>query len=426
LQDWEGVTMKAALRAGPSKQYTAPPRPRPATPAAPSEVGYAVRTADHREITVGSGPPAFVLRVPTEGFWRRLWQQDAYRAGLAFVRGEFDIEGDIVTAIDVWSRQPRPPTLPALALSLAPRLRLQHWFQSRDAARRNIEFHYDRSNEFYRTFLDSRMVYSCAYFENAEQPLDRAQEAKLELVCRKLDLHPGEWFLDVGCGWGALVAWAVERHGVHAVGCTLSPRQHEAAVRLIGERGLADRARVELRDYRDVNGLFARMASVGMVEHVGRTRLGTYFRTLANRLEDSGLLLNHGIVRPSVVQEDPMGHFLQQRVFPGGELASLGETIAAAERAGLEVLDLENLRPHYALTCRAWVARLQANRDACLELVGRDTYRTWLLYLAASASGFSQGTTDVYQILLAKRSPAQRRHLTRRYMFQRTDVALPM
>jgi cyclopropane-fatty-acyl-phospholipid synthase len=210
------------------------------------------------------------------------------------------------------------------------------------------------------------------------------------------------------------------------VGCTLSQRQHEAAVRLIGERGLASRARVDRCDYRDVNGLFSRIASVGMVEHVGRRRLAGYFKTLAGRLEDSGLLLNPGIVRPSIVSEDATGHFLQQRVFPGGELVSLDETIAAAERAGFEVIDLENLRPHYALTCRAWVARLQANREACLALVDQKTYRTWLLYLAASACGFSQGTTDVYQILMAKRSPAQARHLTRRYMFQRKNVALPM
>ncbi len=267
------------------------------------------------------------------------------------------------------------------------------------------------------------MVYSCAYFESPDQTLDHAQEAKLDLICRKLDLRAGERFLDIGCGWGALVTWAVEHYGARALGCTLSRRQHEAAVRLIGERGLSDRARVELCDYRDVEGRFAKMASVGMVEHVGRTRLVAYFKALAARLEDSGLLLNHGIVRPSTVREDATGTFLQQRVFPGGELASLEDTIAAAERAGLEVLDAENLRPHYALTCRAWVARLQANRDVCLSLVGRETYRTWLLYLAASAVGFMQGTTDVYQLLLAKRSAAQARHLTRRHMYQKKDTA---
>jgi cyclopropane-fatty-acyl-phospholipid synthase len=417
--------MKASVGKAP-RSIAPPPQPEAGPSGSARQASYTVRTADRRVIAVGGGPAAFVIHVPTEAYWRRLWQLDAYRAGMAFVNGEFEVEGDLVAAIDVWSQQPRSLSLPSLALSLLPQLRPERWVQSRATARKNIEFHYDRSNEFYRTFLDSRLVYSCAYFESADDTLDRAQEAKLDLICRKLDVRPGEWFLDIGCGWGALVTWAVERYGARGVGCTLSRRQHEAAVRLIGERGLAGRARVDLLDYRDVNGAFAKMASVGMVEHVGRSRLVTYFRTLADRLEDSGLLLNHGIVRPSSVREDAMGHFLQQRVFPGGELASLETTIAAAEQAGFEVLDLENLRPHYALTCRAWVTRLQANLDACVSLVGAETYRTWLLYLASSASGFSQGTTDVYQLLLAKRSPAQMRHLTRRYMFQRKDVARAM
>jgi cyclopropane-fatty-acyl-phospholipid synthase len=418
--------MEPDLRTAPSTQSTAPRQPTAAVWPAPSATGYTVRTADQKVITMGDGPPAFVLHVPTERYWRRLWQLDAYRAGMAFIRGDFDVEGDLPAAIEAWSKHPKRATLPSLALSLLPRLRLERWWQSRAAARRNIAFHYDRSNEFYRTFLDSRMVYSCGYFTCPGESLDRAQENKLDLVCRKLDVHPGEWFLDVGCGWGALAVWATERFGARAVGCTLSRRQYETAVRVIGERGLADRARVELKDYRDVSGRFTKMASVGMIEHVGRSRLEGYFRELADRLEDSGLFLNHGIVRPLTVPRDPMGQFLQQQVFPGGELTSLEETLAAAERAGFEVLDVENLRPHYALTCRAWVSRLQANRDACLGLVDRDTYRTWLLYLAASASGFSQGTTDVYQTLLAKRSPAQARHLTRRYMFHKREGERPL
>jgi cyclopropane-fatty-acyl-phospholipid synthase len=418
--------MKAALGTDTRAQDTAYPTARRAAPAGTPETSYIVRTGDRAEIAVGDGPPAFVLHVPSEAYWHRLWQLDAYRAGMAFVRGEFDIEGDVARAVEIWSRQSHPLTLSSLVLALLPRLRVEHWLQSRDRARHNIEFHYDRSNEFYGTFLDSRMVYSCAYYERPDEPLDRAQEAKLDLVCRKLDLHPGEWFLDVGCGWGALVTWAVERYGVHAVGCTLSQRQHEAAVRLIGERGLASRARVDRCDYRDVDGPFSKMASVGMVEHVGRARLPGYFRRLADRLEDSGLLLNHGIVRPSSVRQDATGAFLQQRVFPGGELTSLGDMILAAEHAGFEVIDVENLRPHYALTCRAWVARLQANRDACLALVDLETYRTWLLYLGASAAGFSQGTTEVHQMLLAKRSPKQARHLTRRYVFAKREITRAM
>jgi cyclopropane-fatty-acyl-phospholipid synthase len=247
--------------------------------------------------------------------------------------------------------------------------------------------------------------------------LEDAQEAKLDLVCRKLDLGREDTFLDVGCGWGALVTLAVERFGARAVGCTLSRQQYDAAVRLIGERGLTDRASIALSDYRDVDGRFTKIASIGMVEHVGRSRLPRYFAALAKHLDDDGLLLNHGIARPSTLRQDAESHFLQRRVFPGGELVSIGEMIAAAEDAGFEVLDLENLRPHYALTCRAWVDRLRANEEACTALVGRETYRTWLLYLAASSAGFADGTTEVFQLLLAKRG-VPRRRMTRRYMYE--------
>jgi cyclopropane-fatty-acyl-phospholipid synthase len=208
----------------------------------------------------------------------------------------------------------------------------------------------------------------------------------------------------------------VERYGSRATGCTLSPQQYDAAIRLIGERGLADRARIELRDYRDVEGRFTKIASVGMVEHVGRSRLRAYFRTLAARLTDDGLVLNHAIARPSTVRTDAASHFLQRRVFPGGELVSIGEMIAAAEYAGFEAIDVENLRPHYARTCRAWVDRLQANRDACERIVGPETYRTWLLYLAASSASFADGVTEVFQLLLAKRG-TRRTLINRRYMY---------
>ena len=382
---------------------------------------YHIHTADAGTIALGDGPPAFTLHVPGVTRWQQILRLDAYRAGLAFLDGTVEVDGDLVSAIHMWARHQRPASVSGHLLALAAWLRPEHWIQSRAKARRNIEFHYDRSNEFYQTFLDRRMVYSCAYFESPDRSLDDAQAAKLDHVCRKLDLAPGERFLDVGCGWGALVAWAVERYGVNAVGCTLSQRQCEAARRLFGERGLAERARVKLADYRDVDGRFDKIASVGMVEHVGRSRLAGYFSTLAARLDDRGLLLNHGIIRPAHAREDATSYFLQRRVFPGGELGRLEDTVRAAERAGFEVLDLENLRPHYALTCRAWVARLQANRAACLRMVDEATYRAWLLYLAASAAGFDDGTTDVYQALLAKRSPAQRRHLTRRYMYTTGD-----
>jgi len=383
----------------------------------PADLSYLVRTSARESVTIGNGPPAFTVYVPSMAAWNRIWRLDAYRAALAFLHGEFDVDGDLVAAVRTWSREVRPGRLAASLISIAARLRPERWFQSRAAARRNIAFHYDRSNDFYRLFLDRRMVYSCAYFERPQMTLEDAQEAKLDLVCRKLDISGEDTFLDVGCGWGALVTWAVERFGARAVGCTLSRQQCDAAVRLIGERGLTDRARIELSDYRDVNGRFTKIASVGMVEHVGHSRLRGYFSNLANRLDDDGWLLNHGIARPSTLGQDAESHFLQRRVFPGGELVSLGEMIAAAERAGFEALDVENLRPHYALTCRAWVGRLRANEDACVRLVGREAYRTWLLYLAASSASFAEGATEVFQVLFAKRGDAARRRLSRRYMY---------
>jgi len=404
--------MKASLQAPAARPGTAAtPGTFPAVPG----VAYAIRSA-HDGVVIGEGAPAFTFRVPSMAFANRLWRLDAYRAGLKFLRGEFDVEGDLVAAVRSWSRHAAEPRLAASLFTWLARMRPERWWQSRTHAQRNIAFHYDQSNEFYRTFLDRRMVYSCAYFERPDATLEEAQEAKLDLVCRKLDLGAADSFLDVGCGWGALVTWAVERYGSRATGCTLSPQQYDAAIRLIGERGLADRTRIELRDYRDVDGRFTKIASVGMVEHVGRSRLRAYFRTLAARLTDDGLVLNHAIARPSTVRTDAASHFLQRRVFPGGELVSIGEMIAAAEHAGFEAIDVENLRPHYARTCRAWVDRLQANRDACERIVGQETYRTWLLYLAASSASFADGVTEVFQLLLAKRG-TRRTLINRRYMY---------
>jgi cyclopropane-fatty-acyl-phospholipid synthase len=341
---------------------------------------------------------------------------DAYHAAVAFVEGRVEIDGDITAALTSWWRAHHVSRMERLLVRLGRWLRPEHLWQSRDRARENIEFHYDLPTEFYRAFLDSRLVYSCAYFDSPQQSLDDAQAAKLDLVCRKLDLQPQERLLDVGCGWGALVTWAPERYAARALGCTLSREQQRFACRVLGERGLRGQADVQLRDYRDVTGRFDKIASIGMVEHVGRHRLAAYFRTLADRLEDSGLLLNHGINRPAGICDDAATIFIRRHVFPGGELGRLEDTLDAAAGAGFEAIDVENLRPHYALTCRAWVARLGTNRDRCLQLVSPTTYRTWLLYLAGSAVGFENGTTDIYQVLFAKRSSHQRRRLRRNHM----------
>ncbi len=362
---------------------------------------------------------AWVVRTAGPKEERLLARGDVYQAALAFLDGRIDIEGDLFGALRELTARRRSGVRAWWYAALARlwRLRPESWVQSRARARRNIQFHYDHDTEFYRQFLDERLVYSCAYFERPDLTLDQAQAAKLDHICRKLDLRAGQRFLDIGCGFGALVAHAAARYGAKATGCTLSRRQFEAARRMIEQRGLTDRASVQLADYRDLGGSFDKIASVGMVEHVGVRRLHGYFAKAHAMLEPEGLFLNHGIARPQSTKVGADWVFLQRRVFPGGELPHLSEVVREAERAGFEVLDIENLRPHYALTCRAWVERLRAHQDACVNLVGRACYRTWLLYLAVSALNFESGETDVHQVLLAKRSAPLARSWSRRYMY---------
>jgi cyclopropane-fatty-acyl-phospholipid synthase len=361
----------------------------------------------------------FRLRAAGPEEQRRLASGDINSAALAYLDGRIDVEGDIFAALRELEARPRGGLGQWLATALARLWRFwpESWYQSRARARWNILFHYDHAPEFYRQFLDERLVYSCAYFQRTEMSIDEAQAAKLDYICRKLDVKPGERFLDVGCGFGALVVHAAGRYGARAVGCTLSPRQWETANHALSGLGLQTSASVELADYRDLHGSFDKIASVGMVEHVGVHRLYGYFAKLHAMLTPEGLFLNHGITRPERVRPGAEWLFVQRRVFPGGELPHLSELLRAAGRAGFEVLDVENLRPHYARTCRAWVERLLAHEQACRRLVGSAVHRTWVLYLTASALNFEAGQLDVHQVLLAKRSSPGPRRWTRAYMY---------
>jgi cyclopropane-fatty-acyl-phospholipid synthase len=258
------------------------------------------------------------------------------------------------------------------------------------------------------------MVYSCAYYDSPDGDLEDAQVAKLDLVCRKLRLRDGERLLDVGCGWGALIIHAAERYGVAALGVTLSEAQASLARERIALAGLGDRCRVEIRDYRDLpsGASFDKIASVGMVEHVGVEHLPEYFGALHRALAPGGLLLNHGIVNATarllgwrqrlerrLWKRDA---FIDQYVFPDGKLGPLHAVIAAGEAAGFETRDVEGLREHYALTLREWLRRLTGNAERAIALTDERTYRTWRLYLSASAHGFASGRLNVVQTLLAK------------------------
>jgi cyclopropane-fatty-acyl-phospholipid synthase len=338
--------------------------------------------------------------------------------GRAFVEGWFDVEGRLEDAIEALERV--VDTLPRLALArLVPLLaRLPsppredryggaqlagpRHSKARDAAA--IGFHYDQPVEFYRAFLGDDLVYSCAYWDDGVATLDGAQRAKLDYVLDKLRLQPGQSFLDIGCGWGSLVIRAAER-GAIAFGITLSRRQHEEAQRRIGERGLRERARVELCDYRDLGERrFDAIASVGMVEHVGQNQLAEYFTGAYRALRDGGLFLNHGITKQGRDGKAwrAGGDFIGRYVFPDGELLPLDFTTRAAERAGFEVRDVENLREHYARTLRAWVENLAANYVAAVDATDWRTERIWRIYMAGSARNFALGRMGLMQTLLAK------------------------
>ena len=281
-------------------------------------------------------------------------------------------------------------------------------WRRKDRDREAISFHYDVSNDFYALFLDQRMVYTCAYYRRPDGNLDQAQEDKLDLVCRKLRLAPGERLLDIGCGWGSLVMWAAERYGVEAHGVTLSAAQAEWAETAIRRAGLEDRARVEHLDYRELPaGLrFDKVAAVGVIEHVGIKNYPAYFARIHELLEPGGLFLNHGITHEKQWRRSSQTDFLERHVFPNGEMDNVSHTLDVLERARFEILDVEALRAHYASTTRQWVDRLQANAERARALVGERVYRTWLLYLAGSSVSFTQGSIGLYQIVATRPDPA--------------------
>jgi cyclopropane-fatty-acyl-phospholipid synthase len=376
-----------------------------------------VRLWDGTEIPPES--PGFVFQVNAPFALRAaLTPPFDVNPGKAFVEGWLDVAGNLELAIDFLERSvtrlskvallkvlahlARLPAPPRAAEAGIARLRGRRHTKARDAAA--IGFHYDQSVAFYRTFLGRDLVYSCAYWDEGVDTLDGAQRAKLDYVLDKVRLRAGQSFLDIGCGWGALVIRAAER-GAHAHGITLSRRQYEEAVRRIEAAGLQDRARVELRDYRDLGDVqYDAIASIGMVEHVGRERLAEYFACAHRALRDGGLFLNHGIVSQT---RDGKGYraandFIGRYVFPDGDLVAIDTTVRDAEAAGFEVRDVENLREHYARTLRAWVANLTADQRAATEASDARTERIWRMYMTGSARSFALGRMGLMQTLLVK------------------------
>jgi len=269
-----------------------------------------------------------------------------------------------------------------------------------------IAHHYDLSNRFYELVLGPTMVYSCAVFPAADATLDEAQTEKVDLVCRKLDLQPGQRLLDVGAGWGALVRHAAEHYGVSALGVTLSQRQAQWAQEAIAAAGLAGRAEVRLLDYRDIQETgFDAIASVGAMEHVGTAQLGRHFTGLAGRLRPGGRMLNHTITRPSNHERNRTGPVIDRYVFPDGELQGPGTVVSALHDHGLEVRHTESLREHYAMTLCGWCANLERNWAAAVAEVGERRARAWRLYMTISRVGFDLNRIEVHQMLAVRTGP---------------------
>ncbi|HZQ63476.1 MAG TPA: class I SAM-dependent methyltransferase [Casimicrobiaceae bacterium] len=302
--------------------------------------------------------------------------------------------------------------------------RFRQLVHQRRSNRRNVQYHYDVSNAFYKLWLDQRMVYSCAYFKTDHDTLDQAQAQKLDHICRKLQLKPGEKFLDIGCGWGGLVFWAAQNYGVQAKGITLSQNQFDHVSEQIQRRGLAGKVEVELLDYLDLpeEPLYDKVASVGMFEHVGVTRFPRYFGKIESVLKPGGLVLNHGITHNWLGGRSlgsGIGEFVEEYVFPGGELAHVSKVIEGLAAQHLELLDAEPLREHYGKTLWHWTERLEANADKARAEVGEEKFRIWRIYLAGSAHAFDRGWLNLFQLLAGKPHPDGRlpHPLTREHMY---------
>ncbi len=312
--------------------------------------------------------------------------------GEAFLAGDLEVEGDLCTAGAVaYSLEPAPR-----GPEQAPPLESGH-----EDDRTAIAFHYDLPSDFYALFLDPRMVYTCAIYPDAEADLARAQETKLELVCQKLRLSAGERFLDIGCGWGGLVRWAAEHHGVNARGVTFSAAQASWAEKAIGRGRLAHRARVDHIDFRDLarGAMFDKIASLGLIEHLGPPRYPEYVRTVREHLVPGGLLLTHAITHPHPDCMSSGMTFLSRHVFPGGMLGSVAQVLDALIAGGFDIVHIEGFGPHYARTTADWLARLETHAVSATRLVGDRTCRTFRLYLAAASVAFRSGWIDVHQVL---------------------------
>ncbi len=375
LRFWDGTELRATEEESPSLYFNTP-KALACVLRAPGELG------------LGRAYAAGMIEV--DELDAALRMVDTFKPPPLSVKQRLRLAGAIVRACGVTA----PPRRPQTEL----RLRGERHTLARD--RRAVRYHYDVGNEFFALFLDRSMTYSCAYFKGGASTLEEAQEAKLELVCAKLGLRPGERVLDVGCGWGSFAIHAAMRHGVSVLGITLAERQAELARERVREAGVTDRVEIRIADYRELTEeSFDAIASIGMVEHVGEERIDEYARRLHARLRPGGRLLNHGIAKLRDLDTPDEGPFSERFVFPDGVPLPLSRIALALERAGFATTHVEGLQDDYERTLRQWIRRYESSYDYAVRLVGAERARVWRLYLRASRLGFETGWASIYQVL---------------------------
>jgi len=368
------------------------------------EMPLAIELPSGRRIEMGPNPTV-LIRLNSASSIRTLLNPTLGNMGTAYVEGDLDLIGSIDDILEVGVRLSNT-TGGEEFTKAEPGLLARVLAHSRARDKEKIEYHYDVSNDFYKLFLDENMLYSCAYFRHADDTLDQAQVNKLDHILRKVRLKPGDKLLDIGCGWGGLIIRAAQQ-GAHAVGVTLSENQFAYAQERIAALGLTDRCEVRLQDYRDVPevGGYDKLTSVGMFEHVGMKNLPLYFEQMNRLLKDGGAMLMHGITATHPEKRQVgrgAGDFIDKYVFPDGELPHMSDVARVMAEQGLEVVDVESLRRHYALTLAEWARRLDAQPDEARRLAGDKRFRIWRVYLAGCSVGFRDNWMNIYQLLACK------------------------
>jgi cyclopropane-fatty-acyl-phospholipid synthase len=391
---------------------------------------FSMRLWDGSMIPLGKNvDPEFFIAINGPGVIGALLRRPTYEnLLLQYINGDVGIHGDLIDFVSL-VREKRPKkklkkinkffllkqAFPLL-LSFSKTISVQHEYQDDEVGRKEsrrdnkefIQFHYDISNDFYALFLGNEMQYSCGYFTAPDNSLDQAQYDKLDMICRKLRLKPGEKLLDIGCGWGGLICHAARNYDVTAHGVTLSQKQFDFATAKIKKLGIEDRVTIELRDYSTLEGTYDKIASIGMFEHIGIANMPKYFQKINSLLRDRGILLNHGLSRNAKSSKRaarkirPERRLLLKYIFPGSELDNVGHTVALLEINGFEVHDVEAWREHYALTTRCWYRRLMARKEEAINFIGIEKYRIWALYLAGVSIALTDGSAHICQIVATK------------------------